>query len=154
MKDYEKLKECDRRARELAGLYAAEKDRADALEAELRALRENRTCKESLQVGNAGEMREALEAVVKVGYPHNFQREAPHIRGYCYEITTAIEKCFAALAEPPRNCDVGSLEEQSKRFGEFCAPQKCRECRLYVDGAFGDCGVRWSQMPYESEVKQ
>jgi hypothetical protein len=37
MKDYEKLKECDRRARELAGLYAAEKERADSLETELRS---------------------------------------------------------------------------------------------------------------------
>ena len=55
--------------------------------------------------GNSAKIREALEAVVKVGYPHNFQKEAPHIRGYCYEITTAIKKCFAALSSPPRNCD-------------------------------------------------
>lgn len=52
-------------------------------------------------VGNPAALREAVEAVVKVGYPHNFQREAPHIRGYCYEITKAIEKCFAALSAPP-----------------------------------------------------
>jgi hypothetical protein len=63
------------------------------------------SCKEHSQVGNAAAMYEALKAVVKVGYPHNFQHEAPHIRGYCYEITTAINKCFAALATPPRNCD-------------------------------------------------
>lgn len=50
MKDFKKMQEMDRRARELAGLYAEEKARADKLEAELR---EKRTCKESLQVGNA-----------------------------------------------------------------------------------------------------
>lgn len=61
---------------------------------------------ESCKCGNMALMREALETVIKVGYPHNFQREAPHIRGYCYEITKAIEKCFAALSAPPRNCDV------------------------------------------------
>ena len=77
-------------------------ERRDAVE---QCQTEEATCKESLQVGNAAKMRAALEAVVKVGYPHNFQREAPHIRGYCYEITTAIEKCFAALSAPPRNCD-------------------------------------------------
>lgn len=60
---------------------------------------------------NAAAMREALEAVVKVGYPHNFQKEAPHIRGYCCEISTAIKKCFAALSSPPRNCDVLSKDE-------------------------------------------
>ena len=63
------------------------------------------TREKSSRVGNAAEMREAVEAVVKVGYPHNFQNEAYHIREYCYEITTAIKKCFAALAAPPRNCD-------------------------------------------------
>lgn len=68
------------------------------------------TCDKSSQVGNAAEMYEALKAVVKVGYPHNFQHEAPHISGYCYEITTAIDKCFAALAASPRNCDVMSLK--------------------------------------------
>ena len=63
------------------------------------------TREKSSQVGNAAEMLEALEAVVKVGYPHNFQKEAYHIREYCYEVTTAIKKCFAALSSPPRNCD-------------------------------------------------
>lgn len=36
MKDFKKLQEMDRRARELAGLYAAEKERADSLAEELR----------------------------------------------------------------------------------------------------------------------
>lgn len=36
MKDFKKLQEMDRRARELAGLYAAEKARADSLAEELR----------------------------------------------------------------------------------------------------------------------
>lgn len=71
---------------------------------------EEATCDKSSQVGNAAAMYEALKAVVKVGYPHNFQHEAPHISGYCYEITTAIDKCFAALAASPRNCDVMSLK--------------------------------------------
>lgn len=56
--------------------------------------------------GNAAAMREAVKAVVDVGYPHNFQHEAPHISGYCYDITKAIKKCFDALSAQPRNCDV------------------------------------------------
>ena len=66
---------------------------------------DERTAEKYSAVGNAAKMREALEAVVKVGYPHNFQKESPHIRGYCHEITTAIKKCFDALSSPPRNCD-------------------------------------------------
>jgi hypothetical protein len=73
--------------------------------------REVATTKESLAVGDVSKLREAVKAVVDVGYPHNFQREAPHIRGYCYDITRAIEKCFAALAAPPRNCDVYTADE-------------------------------------------
>ncbi len=63
------------------------------------------TCKDPLRVGNIAAIREALEAVVKVGYPHNFHREAPHIRWYCNEMAKAIKKCFAALSAPARNCD-------------------------------------------------
>lgn len=63
------------------------KELADRLKAALRRER-----------GDCAKLREAVKAVVDVGYPHNFQREAPHIRGYCYDITRAIEKCFAALA--------------------------------------------------------
>ena len=69
------------------------------------------TREKSSAVGNAAAMREAVEAVVKVGYPHNFQKESPHIRGYCHEITTAIKKCFDALSAPQRNCDVLSKDE-------------------------------------------
>ena len=65
-------------------------------------------------LGNAAEMHKALENIVKVGYPHNFQHEAPHIRGYCYDITDAITKCFEALAAAPRNCDVFSKAEVLK----------------------------------------
>lgn len=56
--------------------------------------------------GNTAAMRAALEAVKKVGYPHNFQREAYHIRSYCEEITEAVRQCIAALEEPPRRCDL------------------------------------------------
>lgn len=61
MKDLKKLQEMDRKMRELAGLYAAEKERADALEAELRALRG--TSNESLQVGNAAKCKKLLGEV-------------------------------------------------------------------------------------------
>ena len=83
---------------------------ADRIEAA--AKREREAAREkSSAVGNAAKMREALDAVVKVGYPHNFQNEAQHIREYCCEITTAIKKCFDALSAPQRNCDVLSKDE-------------------------------------------
>ena len=65
-----------------------------------------------------GELREAVKAVVDVGYPHNFQIEPPHIREYCYDITKAIEKCFAALAAPPRNCDLPEVAKGQPKLAE------------------------------------
>ena len=49
-------------------------------------------------LAETAKLRDALDAVVKVGYPHNFQREAYHIRSYCEDMTAAIRKCFNALA--------------------------------------------------------
>ena len=61
MSELKRLQEMDRRMRELAGLYAEEKKRADALAEELRALRG--TSKESLQVGNAAKCKKLLGEV-------------------------------------------------------------------------------------------
>lgn len=79
-------------------------EECDRMNREVELFTQNRNCE-------AAAMREALDAVVEVGYPHNFQREAPHISGYCYDITKAIKKCFAALSATPRNCDRYSHDE-------------------------------------------
>lgn len=61
-----------------------------------------------------------------------------------------------ALAEPVRNCDVGTAEEQSKRFKSYCDSKVCkrRVCSSYgYEVLFHHkCFAIWSQMPYE-EVK-
>lgn len=47
--------------------------------------------------------RDGYEAVVKalldIGYPHNFQREEPWIRDYCYKITGVIKMAYDAVEE-------------------------------------------------------
>lgn len=35
---------------------------------------------------------EAIDALLKVGYPHNFQREEPWIVNYMYAITAVVKK--------------------------------------------------------------
>lgn len=106
---------------------------ADRLDAAIKRERE--------AVGNAAAIRSALEAVVKVGYPHNFQREAPHIRGYCYEITTAIEKCFAALSAPARNCDLLANAQDALAAihnDRCCVQNPIDERRLSVNWLFAE----------------
>ena len=77
-----------------------------------------------------------------------------------------IQLAKAALAAPPRNCDVGTAEEQWKRFDEFCIDWEesgpdggCSDgCPCMAikskesDGCFGQSGCFsiWAQMPYEA----
>lgn len=60
-----------------------------------------------------------------------------------------IDKAGEALAEPLRNCDVGTAEEQIKRFFDeyYAENSKCTH-----RWSFGGCAIYWVQMPYE-EVK-
>ena len=57
----------------------------------------------------------------------------------------------AALSAPPRNCDVGTPEDQHNRFMRFCDSKSMgycwgRGCRK--------CMAQWGQMPYEGENKE
>ena len=55
---------------------------------------------------------------------------------------TVANACRAALAEPPRNCDVGTAEEQNKRLcSDFFSVRQC--------GSFTRTALEWGQMPYE-----
>ena len=73
--------------------------------------------------------------------------------GSCYEeMANALDKAKAALAEPIRNCDVGTAEEQYARVRAFCKRHKvglrCVDCP--VNGIFPkNCALIWAQMPYE-----
>ena len=63
--------------------------------------------------------------------------------------------CNAVLSTPPRNCDVGTAEEQSKRFSRFCESHpykdgvgcRCANCELDAE----NCEIAWAQMPYKAE---
>lgn len=96
------------------------------------------------EVGNVAKMREALKAV------------RMFLDGYTVNNLELRRMVDAALAAPPRNCDVGTVVEQDECFEAFCkryfrddAP--CSEscpCRLW--GLLGGtCSIRWAQMPYD-----
>lgn len=68
------------------------------------------------------------------------------------------KKAKAALAEPMKNCEVGTAEEQRDRFDSYCTKipmcERCVKCRG-TDEVIGDeytheeCVLAWEQMPYE-----
>ena len=55
---------------------------------------------------------------------------------------------------PKRNCDVGTADEQNKRFGAHCV-HTCDGCkcdhRLFQEEEMTECAIAWAQMPYEAQ---
>lgn len=105
--------------------------------------------------GNVAAMREALEAArrtLKLVYENAVGFLQPRLADEIIHTGSTIE---AALSAPPRNCDVGTAEEQEDRFFAFCKAHECTmNCHIKKKWSFKcghkpSCGVLWSQMPYE-----
>ena len=96
------------------------------------------------RLGNTAKMREALSDACYAMF--SFLKTQ---NGGYEEMAKALDKAKAALADPPRNCDVGTAEEQYARFLRFCDKYEgCEGCPLYKS-VFPKCYVHWVQMPYE-----
>lgn len=68
-----------------------------------------------------------------------------------------VARAMRAYEGNPRNCDVGTVEEQSVRMAEYCREQYkkccgghvCSACKFhYIDG---ECYFAWAQLPYTKE---
>ena len=97
------------------------------------------------RLNNAAAMREALSDACYAMF--NFLKTQ---NGGYEEMAKALDKAKAALATHPRNCDIGTVEEQAERFDCFCYNHRSREkgcgdCPL-LEG--GSCELAWTQMPY------
>lgn len=103
---------------------------------------------------NMAEIRKALESV------RNWCLNRLGNSSYQVDVEGLLSVVNAALAAPPRNCDVGTPEEQIERWEEFCiahheywkpsvsltAIQRCNcpcqqgnSCNYFI----------WAQMPYQ-----
>ena len=113
------------------------------------------TREKSSSVGNAEAMRKALlEASIALS-------DATHHHMTEDDAKDCLAVIETAITEPPRNCDVGTAEEQAERFYAFCGYHRfqsgikgmcsslcpCIRCRDMCN-----CITTWEQMPYE-EVK-
>ena len=57
-----------------------------------------------------------------------------------------------ALAEPVKNCEVGTVAEQAERFEEYCESEVCKRnrCKSRAKAlCIERCALEWAQMPYE-----
>lgn len=98
--------------------------------------------------GNVKAMRDALGEAYNI--LEKIQSFTPHIsdvslmREFSHRVCRAKHVIDTALFAPPRNCDVGTEEEQIERFELWCVfdkPSCCKECEK--------CFARWAQMPYK-----
>lgn len=94
-----------------------------------------------MEANNAAAMRKALNVVLDALTTISAHEDDIEF------VRTWIDLCEktikAALAKPLRNCDVGTAEEQEKRFENFTAKH----------WHLGKTEFQWGQMPYESEAK-
>ena len=95
---------------------------------------------------NAAAMREACANIAEYAKTAACHTEDAHLLGYLNQIERWAE---AALAAPPRNCDVGTAEELSDRLDAFCLRHKyCSSCPCkYTEKT--SCSINWALMPYE-----
>ena len=95
-----------------------------------------------MEANNMKAMREALENSI------GLLEELVLIGEWGESAKEQIVENRTALAAPLRNCDVGSAEEQSERFGRFCGHYRVRRCKDCPLLAKGPCEFEWAQMPY------
>ena len=102
-----------------------------------------------MEANNAAAMREALCEIVLLTVKAG--------KSISCDVACGIiaSKAKHALRRLPRQCDVGTAEEQSERFDKFCHeninPQECcGDCPAFRSTRV-DCELAWAQMPYETK---
>lgn len=102
-----------------------------------------------VRASNAAKMRAALERLKPLCQS---VWESGGGEDVSAEIAEMMDIIKDALSAPPRNCDVGTAEEQDERFDAFCeryAP-RCENCPCCLWNMIGGaCSIKWAQMPYE-----
>ena len=106
-------------------------------------------------------MRDALLAIKEVAdrdmrhHVSMSESDQTSIRAWANLFVSMVD---SALAEPPRNCDVGTAEEHAQRFYNFCESNSsgingmCKQTCPCID-CFDKCQcfAKWSLMPCEAQ---
>lgn len=124
---------------------------ADRLEAAWK--RECATAEKSSTVGDAAKLREACQKM------RDLLMRRGDGKALCIltwdEFNESQKMLRAALSAPPRNCDVGTAEEQYERWQAFCNQydKDCTGCPCRSPHTTAYCFAKWGQMPYGEEQK-
>ena len=118
--------------------------------------------------GNAAKVREAASYLASIfdcdikfleTHAKELRDTGAYGGGIIEHILHSITLAKEALAAPARNCDVGTAEEQAKRYARHCdaylrddGGKPCTNCPCCGKIPYGRCEFAWAQLPYESEV--
>ena len=111
-------------------------------------------------------LREALKAIRKEVYLYAIEEDKqdfahlheamldnpPEYKDLMNSFFAIAHLVDAALAEPVKNCEVGTLEEQAERFAEYCDSEVCKRNRCKFNAkalCIERCALAWAQMPYK-----
>ena len=109
------------------------------------------TTEKSSAVGNAGTVREVAQEMLNTSMQ---DITAERINRWAMRLAEACERTVTDcnhLGNTPRNCDVGTADEQAVRFKTICYiyPLDCSGCPLKnIRITRNDCAIFWAQMPY------
>ena len=115
-----------------------------------------------MEASNVKAMRDALEfadeQLRRATEDYRHGTDLVYLVGCMRTVATV---CRAALAEPPRNCDVGTTEEQDSRFATFCNNHfsnplecGCNNCPCHITSKDIRCVLAWEHMPYKKGGKK
>jgi len=112
-----------------------------------------------IEFSNVGKLREVCMQMLELLMPEGYENCDVSIELDEDQVLKWRNRFRNALATPPRNCDVGTAGEQTRRFAGYCARHrhtdlpKCAGCPLENLPSGTGCEEAWAQMPYtESEV--
>ena len=93
------------------------------------------------------------EEIVSISHENIVHRESLKT-----ERTLAIlRKAKSTLSEPVLNCEIGTVEDQKLRHGEWCRKHgidgDMKVACAHTDMTCALCLLRWAQMPYEREMR-
>jgi len=103
-----------------------------------------------MEASNVKAMRAALEKIRVFAKTFMDETRMRHVTDSArIDVGDIEDLANTALAAPPRNCDVGTPEEQSIRHSNYCGTNPCHDTTRFCN--WRRCFAMWAQMPYEAK---
>lgn len=100
----------------------------------------------TMEANNVERMRKCIDNLI--------QMVCSQCRYKCNgKLCSGVAEARSLLALPLRNCDMGTVAEQTARMRENCNRYKpsCKGCKYVTDLQKENCWLAWAQSPYDTQ---